>query len=321
MQLGLRRIRRISIVRQTVLTFRNTKYASLFYDYCIPLNVYFEELKFLIDTNAFEKLERNPSSYSQYPVIDLLPPNLRGKETVSRLLDISAWRVAMGFFTTSKGDDIDWSLLDALGIKRSMPIQSPKKLIYDFVHDFNLQKVDVISNASEVGLVEQNSQDPLISLTSVPIIDTSRIGWKKIEEFRKDQDAKKSLRQFRNFIRTDYSGQSASFIEDSILAGIDRYEATIKEWDFHTYNGSLNSILTSKTLAGTMSASFLSTMFGAPLHAILAASGGLSVELGKFALSYQKRKFELRKTLAENPISYIVKAKDKLDEASSDDKI
>jgi hypothetical protein len=82
---------------------------------------------------------------------------------------------------------------------------------------------------------------------------------------------------------------------------------------FETRHGVLNMLLTSKMLAGALTGSFLSTLFGAPATVIVAAGAAIAIELGRTTLEVGKQRFAFRKLMTENPVSYISLAKAELE--------
>ena len=76
-------------------------------------------------------------------------------------------------------------------------------------------------------------------------------------------------------------------------------------------------LVSSKALAGTGAGALISTLFGAPLTAVLAGAAGAAIELSSVGIYIGKQHFTLRKMLKENPVSYLSYAKKELGAAEN----
>jgi len=161
-----------------------------------------------------------------------------------------------------------------------------------------------------------DSTDMSATLTSLMLIDARKSPWEQIMELRRDAVACQKLRRLRLFAYDNYEGKEKSYIEDDILNRVADYEKTSKEWGFETKQGAMTMILNSKFLAGALTGSFLSSLFGAPIPAIISLAGGAALELGRATLYLKKRKFLLSKAMDENAVSYISYAQSKLAKSS-----
>ena len=79
---------------------------------------------------------------------------------------------------------------------------------------------------------------------------------------------------------------------------------------------SMSFLLHSKLFTAALAGSFLSPFFGTPeaiVAVVSATAGAVGIELGRLALQLKKQDFEMRNALKENPVSYIVDARAKLE--------
>ena len=86
----------------------------------------------------------------------------------------------------------------------------------------------------------------------------------------------------------------------------------MRKWGFDTKYAAFTMLLNSKTLAGALTGSLVSTLLGAPLTALGSAFVGVSLEIGHIVLEVKKQRFVLRSLMAENPVCYISEARSKL---------
>ena len=160
---------------------------------------------------------------------------------------------------------------------------------------------------------EENATNDLTALLSgIFLIDIEKVTWEHLLEFRRDRQAKSKLRNLRLFMQENYKDKPRSFIEDDLHKRIEEYDEVSREWGFETRAAVINMILTSKTLAGAFTGSFVSALIGAPVTAALTATGGLSLEIGRSLLELKRRNHALQVSLASNPLSYIAYAKSEL---------
>jgi hypothetical protein len=158
--------------------------------------------------------------------------------------------------------------------------------------------------------VEQS--DVTMTVASLQLIHADNLSWQQILEFRRDSEARDKLRRLRLFAYDNYSGKPKQYIEDDILQRISDYEDAVKKWGFETKAGLLNMLLNSKMLAAGLTGSLISTLFHAPITALVTAGGGIGIEIGHVALELSKQRFAMRQMMVDNPVSYISWAKSKL---------
>jgi hypothetical protein len=114
------------------------------------------------------------------------------------------------------------------------------------------------------------------------------------------------------FAYDNYVGKPKAYVEDDLLDRMDKYETAVKQWGIETREGAYNMLFSPKTLAGTGAGALLSTLFGAPLPAVLVGAAGAAIELSRMGIYLGKQRFMLRKMLNENPVSYLSYAKEEL---------
>ena len=93
---------------------------------------------------------------------------------------------------------------------------------------------------------------------------------------------------------------------------ISDYDEAVRKWGFETKYAAFTMLLSSKTLAGALTGSLISTLFGAPVPALASAAVGMGLEIGRIVLEVSKQRFALRSLMAESPVCYISQARSKL---------
>lgn len=157
------------------------------------------------------------------------------------------------------------------------------------------------------------ASDPCLILANLNLVDASKLSWRLILELRKDEDTVERLRNLRRTVYKDYSGKPEAFIKEDIQDRISEYEAATKFWNLPLQKGVLEIAMTGEALTAVGSAIALA-LFGAPIAAAAAAGGAIAV--GKAALSIAQRKREIELERRRNPMAYLVKLQNKLDDNS-----
>jgi hypothetical protein len=290
--------------RSTAISLVNPRETALYFDRVVPLNLGLELLYL-----GYPKR----SSYDVFPPTmprELLPPELYKQESfTSRLVSVNeaTWLLMLKAGAAAKGlppkiGDLSQEQFDAIETEADRALES-------FINEFGLHSCAV--DVPDLSFAESSSEteDVLITLPNLKLIDVSNASWEQVLEFRRSTGAKDKLRRLRLFAFENYHGRDRAFVEDDILQRLSEYTETIKEWGFETRHGAITTLLSSKLLAGALTGSVLSSLLGQPLPAIISAAGGTVIEFGKIALDVQKRGFQLRKLLRDNPVTYIHDAK------------
>lgn len=288
---------------RTVLAFGSLKDAALYSDYVIPVNL------------GREILPRKDGTHG-LPIgpHDLLPPDLAMQPAFIEALV----KVNLSTFDVLRKAAIKhFDFLPRIGgcpdSKYATIEEDAAEAFYGFVQTFDLTRVPVDCPFDLTKEGSLGESDLAIILPSVKLIDTSKLSWDQILAFRQDPKARTLLRRLRLFAYDNYAGKSKHYIEDDILRRVEDYEQQTKIWRFETTCSALHSLVTSKMLMGAIGGSLLSILFNSPAAAAAAATAGVTVELGKIGLEVTKKRFELRRMMTENPVSYIGYAKQKLE--------
>jgi hypothetical protein len=196
----------------------------------------------------------------------------------------------------------------------SANMEALQRLFAALIRDFSLKDIPIDCSHFLLGGSKDSSPNNSLFIRQIRVIDTSRVKFPQIMEFRKDQDTMNKMRKFRLFAYENYDGKSKAFIEDDIQKRLSDYNEVVKACGFDTTIKTLTFLFESKLLVGALATSAASLLMGNAQLAMEAFSAGAILEVGKLSLEYAKQRNELRGICRENPISYIAHAKDALEE-------
>jgi hypothetical protein len=283
---------------KTAIAFGNTKEAALYFDHVIPISLAVDTLPEFVHTLRIKKWPPETS--------DLVPENLRRNIDFVRQfedLNMATFYVLYKLISEKVGKPPE---LEGMTAESWAEVDDKAEAAYSrFLEKFALRQVPVASAGSAIAESDSTADDVALTISSLRLVDVSKTSWEQLVAFRKDPEAKQKLRRLRLFAAENYAGKGRSFIEDDLNRRIYDYEEEARRWSFETKQAVVTMLLTSKTLASTMSGSVISALFGASAVAIASAIGGAGIEIGRIAIEVSRRRFALRNALRENPISYI----------------
>src|SRR5258708_4969153 len=183
-------------------------------------------------------------------------------------------------------------------------------LISLFVHYKSCLSLPLICSSTETA--KPRSDDVAVTVSSLKLIDTRSATLEQLLEIRQDAETMEKLRRFRLFAYQNYQGKSKDYIEDDIQTRIADYERAAKKWGFTTVSGAITTLLNSSLIAGGVAGSFLTAYYNAPLPAIASAMTATGLAIANMAVNLGQQRFAHKELLANNPVSYISYAKEKL---------
>jgi hypothetical protein len=271
----------------TALAWSDAKSAALYFDRVFPVRI--EELQYLD--------EKDPIFYKTLQ--KLLPESLTNSKTPTGLAEAVTHYVADYFYIFPEAFGVANPAASVEDRERHVPEMTTsfsKLLQASGVTDFAVygEKLIPVSGTSNA--------DPCLILSELSLIDTNRLSWRHVLEFREDVDSVAKLRRLRRFIYETYDGKPESFIKEDIEERIEKYNETTRLWGFPLAKGLLEISLTGE-VAAAVGAVLGMVVFGAPL-AVAAAAGG-TIAIGKAALTVAQRKREIELEKERNPVAYI----------------
>lgn len=292
---------------KTALSWLGLRDALLYFPYVIPL--FEQEHVAWIDENH---------SYARFNnlIKGFLPPDMPeiAVEDLRRLaesLKELSWRVIRQLAEMSPAPNLETAsseFKEALRKDLSAAIREP--MISFFVHYKAGIGLPLIVSGAETNKNEK--EDIAITIASLKLIDTRSLALDQLIEFRKDPETMEKLRRLRLFAYQNYQGKSKDYIEDDILTRIADYDQAAKKWGFTTVSGAINILMNSALITGGIAGSFLTAYYKAPIEAIVSTMSATGIAIANTAISLGQQKFAQKEFMANNPISYISYAKDKL---------
>jgi len=146
--------------------------------------------------------------------------------------------------------------------------------------------------------------EPSLVLSGLELVDTSRLSWKHLLEFRKDKDAMRKLSQLRRFVYDNYQGKSKDYISEELERKIQEYGEVSKFWDFPT-RASLYTIALSGGSAVAIADALGIAFFGTPIGTAIT---GASAAIGTAAIAVEKRRREVNLQRDSHAVAYLVEA-------------
>jgi hypothetical protein len=126
-----------------------------------------------------------------------------------------------------------------------------------------------------------------VSLSGIPLVDTSTAEWGQIIELRRDSESQNRLRNLRLFLYTNYQGKSVDYIQDDLGKRLHAYELARKKFGFEIVTSCFSTLLESKNLYAAIAGGFVAGLVGG---ISAAATAGVIIEVGKVALEFAKRR-------------------------------
>jgi len=170
-------------------------------------------------------------------------------------------------------------------------------------------KYPVVAPQNSIFTNTEQSNDLLLSLVGLELINTENVSWEQIIEIRKDLDSLSKLRRLRLFLYKNYSNQSSAYIEDDINERIDSYLNTCKKYDFDTRVSTFDILLNSKSTIALGLGAMMAIVAGSPIVGTSAILTGASIEVGKLCLNIAKRKHSFSNFENDHDLAYILKLK------------
>ena len=178
-------------------------------------------------------------------------------------------------------------------------------------HSVNIRKPSLMLPPECLSFYNKVDDDLTLSLAGIPTIDTRKVSWENIIEFRNDKEAKKKLRNLRLFLCENYEGKSRAFIEDDLSKRLEDYDETCRDFGFETRTSILSAVLDSKNIQTTFAASAGAAIFGKPVVVAGTILAGVSIEIGKIAIEISKRTHAFHRIKRNHPLAYLIEIQGK----------
>jgi hypothetical protein len=282
--------------------FHDAKSAALYFDYVLPVE--------------FAEVMTDKGHLKYYDILrELLPKDLLDTSTPTGLrkemIDCVTSYILMfpDQFTDVKIDDTKRHDLFEKGFPKLLATLSQ---LVSLSHN---AVTDVMLGVSDLQDPLEGKGTPSLILSELQLIDTEKVSWPQIVEFRKDEQARDALTRLRLFVYQQYDGKPREFIEEDLGERIRQYEATARSWGFTTKTAALKAIIGSKTTLAVLGAT-VSTLFGVPLAAIFASAAvGVALDIAGISVAVTEKVHDKKIFDDTSSVAYLVDASHHLNPA------
>lgn len=328
----------MALYHNTAVAFGNLKDALLFFDYVIPMNLTGEFMGLrphrggnggairktkeptMDDYNELVEVFGEPNALTL-----LYPPPLANHPNFQKIANVFDGALFSYMVNAVYGKDAYRTYVDNLSavVELESPtsprqvaptIEDIQILFNRIVTDFNLQGMPIDCTQYTLPVEDEPAVENSLLVHEVTVIDTEKVSFQQIMEFREDPEVMKRMRNFRLFAYESYQGKDRAFIEDDLQKRFEEYTETVRASRFETRVSTLSSLMNSKLLLGSLATSAASLLMGNPQLAIGAFSAGATLEFGKIVLEFARRSNAMCKISSQNSISYIADAKQLLED-------
>ncbi len=139
-------------------------------------------------------------------------------------------------------------------------------------------------------------------LAHIPLVDSERINWEQILEFRRDHKAKGSYRKLRFWIWYALKGKSLDEAVNIIGQELEDYKWAIKKHGLKTKIGAIKSLIDTKYLISLAGGATVANILGGPIWSAM-ATGALTIS--KMSLFIAERKLDLEDIKRKSEVALI----------------
>lgn len=144
----------------------------------------------------------------------------------------------------------------------------------------------------------------LAAVEGMELIDSSKLTWAQVAEFRQDREAKQKLRRMRNWLSEIKSERSIAEVSDLLCTQLESYEWSLKKHGILTVAGTMSDLLDPKVLSATGAVAGGLALAGGAFWAAVGAAGLLA---GKAIVSVTKSLVDLsdRKRTQGSEVAFV----------------
>jgi hypothetical protein len=299
-----------------VICFGNLKQAALYFDRVIP--VAFKSLRRREQGVYFEVPEPVPFELFGEVVFGPNPPDIFARIDPAGTY-LHAWDEFMkriGPSRTSRHSssmeddyvDVEYLYLNNITLSNGTSIRQEFR---NLAQSLRIEFASVLLSPHH----EQDKDDITfpeylaVSLSEIPLVDTSQAEWGQIIELRRDSESQNRLRNLRLFLYTNYQGKSVDYIQDDLGKRLHEYELARRKFGFEIVTSCFSTLLESKNIYTAIAGGFVAGLVGG---ISAAATAGVIIEVGKVALEFAKRRYQLKDMTQNHELAFVIEAKKKL---------
>lgn len=189
------------------------------------------------------------------------------------------------------------------------PGRSIRKAFKEYASSVGIQHASVLL-PTLTATTSEESENPVVTLASLELVDTSLADWQQILELRRDPTSHQKLQRLRSFVFEEFAGKPRSYIEDKLAAALLDYEVARRKHGFETVTSSITALLDAKNLQGAAAAAFVAGLLGGP---VIGATAAAAIEIGKICVEYGRRRRVLKDWEKHHDLAFLIDAKRSLE--------
>jgi len=151
-----------------------------------------------------------------------------------------------------------------------------------------------------------------VSLHNLALVDTNKLSWETLVEFRKDREAMAALRDLRLFFLENFQDKEVNYITDKLHSLTYRYESASRLWGFEATQKSLSVAISNESVMAGSIGGLAAVLAGTSLP-VAAASAGL-ILVGGCAVEFGKMCIDRAKDRIDSPTRYLTALKRELND-------
>jgi hypothetical protein len=299
-----------------VISFGNLKQAALYFDSVIPVG--FKSLRRREQGLYFEVPEPVPYELFGEVVFGPNPPEILARIDPGGTY-LAAWHEFMnkiGPGRTSRHSssmeddyvDVEYLYLNNVTLSNGTSIRQEFR---NLARSLGIEFASVLLSSHH----ERDKDDIAfpeyfaVSLSGIPLVDTSTAEWGQIIDLRRDQESQNKLRNLKLFLYANYQGKSVDYIQDDLGKRLHEYELARNKFGFETVTSCFSTLLESKNIYTAIAGGFVAGLVGG---ISAAATAGVIIEVGKVALEFAKRRYQFKDITQKHELAFVIEAKKKL---------
>lgn len=184
--------------------------------------------------------------------------------------------------------------------------QNIRSEINNFISKLGLSTYSPLLNIDSINYKPKVSEDIYsVNIVDLPMVNLIDVEWDNIMQMRDDINSSQKMRRLRLFMFENFNGKSRGYIEDKFAEAVDEYERSLNKHGFETKVNTLEQVINSKSLLGSICVAFGAAMYNEPLVATASLFSGAMLEASKIILSITKSKYKLKELTNQHPLAYI----------------
>lgn len=301
------------------------KYASLFFDWIIPLHSFsevpecFKLSKNKIPSKDFSAISRliPPDDPSEIPPADVRHPEKDGPDDHD-MFELTLYHLKWlahqppPFFVRKKGIDVFRDPDNFMDENTAKVLEMGNALF--LINAFARLGVSAIPvfphEAAMLSAFPEGKNDAItLSINNIPLINTKKCKWEQISQIKEDSNSRIKLSRFRNFLQDEYSGKSANYIKDSLNVKISDYQEACKKHGFELIDATISVLLEGNTWLAASATTIAGILAG---HLPEAGAINVFMGIGKVAITLDRELKKIESYKKQHELAFVFDISQKL---------